>query len=136
MNSSLRHMILVEYYSVLGNDATYRIALLLSRYALSVMEISNALKLSQSHVSHKLARLRKFDYVGHHRQGKNVFYRFSEPWRSMLLHADMMWRRLNPEHKGELHADAERLQKLLGDELTERTIHPIITGPPPAAMEA
>jgi DNA-binding transcriptional ArsR family regulator len=129
------HMVLVEYFSVIGNDATYRIAMLTARYAISVTEIAEALKLSQSHVSHKLARLRKFGYVGSHRNGKNVFYRFTEPWRSVLLHADLMWRRLNPEYKNELHVDMERLQKMLGDDLSEREIHPIITGPPPVATQ-
>jgi DNA-binding transcriptional ArsR family regulator len=133
MSSKPRHMMLVEYYAVLGNDATYRIALLLSRYALSVLEIADALKLSQSHVSHKLARLREHNYVSFHRQGKRVFYRFTEPWRSILLHSDIMWRRLNPEYKWECQADVERLGKLVGEELPDREIHPIISGPPPIA---
>jgi DNA-binding transcriptional ArsR family regulator len=128
-------MMLVEYYSVIGNDATYRIALLAARYAVSVMEISAALKLSQSHVSHKLARLRKFGYVSYHRQGKRVFYRFTEPWRSILLHSDLMWRRLNPEYKTELIGDYERLLKLVGGDLAEREIYPVITGPPPVVMD-
>lgn len=130
-----QHMVLVEYYSVIGNDATYRIAVLTSKYAVSVSEISEALKLSQSHVSHKLARLRKYGYVSHHRQGKNVFYRFTEPWRSILLHSDLMWRRLNPEYKSEMHADMERLHRMLEQALGDREIHPIITGPPPVVSE-
>ena len=133
LSSNLRHMMLVEYYSVLGNDATYRIALVLSRYALSVLEIADALKLSQSHVSHKLARLRDHGYVSFHRQGKRVFYRFTEPWRSVLLHSDQMWRRLNPEYKWECQPDMDRLSKLVGSELEDREIHPVISGPPPLA---
>jgi DNA-binding transcriptional ArsR family regulator len=126
-------MMLVKYYSVIGNDATYRISLLLARYALSVNEISGSLKLSQSHVSHKLARLRECGYVSHHRDGKRVFYRFVEPWRSVLLHSDLMWRRLNPEFKSEGLSDMERLRRVVGADLPEREIHPVITGPPPFA---
>ena len=129
-------MMLVKYYSVLGNDATYRISLLLSRYALSVMEVSSALKLSQSHVSHKLARLRECGYVSFHRDGKRVFYRFVEPWRSILLHSDLMWRRLNPEFKAEGQGDLTRLRSIVGNDLEEREIHPVITGPPPVAEVA
>jgi len=124
-------MQLVQYYSVIGNEATYRIALLLSRYALSVQEIANTLKLSQPHVSHKLARLRQFDYVSFNREGKRTFYRFKEPWRSILLHSDIIWRRLNPEFRAEGTKDMERLKEIVGDDLNDREIHPIITGPPP-----
>lgn len=123
-------MKLVQYYSVIGNDATYRIGLLLSRYALSVQEVSTTLQLSQPHVSHKLARLREFEYVSFNREGKRTFYRFKEPWRSILLHGDIMWRRLNPEFRAEGAKDMERLREIVTDDLADREIHPIITGPP------
>lgn len=123
-------MQLVQYYSVIGNDATYRIGLLLSRYALSVQEIANTLQLSQPHVSHKLARLREHGYVNFNREGKRTIYRFKEPWRSILLHGDIMWRRLNPEFRAEGTKDMQRLRQIVTDDLSEREIHPIITGPP------
>ena len=129
-------MTLVTYYSVIGNEATYRIALLISQYALSVQEIAAAVKLAQPHVSHKLARLRKHGYARNHRVGRRVFYRFNEPWRSILLHGDLMWHRLNPELASEGKADADRLRRLLGDELPQREIHPAITGPPTFPMAA
>jgi DNA-binding transcriptional ArsR family regulator len=123
-------MTLVTYYSVIGNEATYRIALLISRYALSVQEIAAAVKLAQPHVSHKLARLRQYGYARNHRVGRRVFYRFNEPWRSILLHGDLMWHRLNPELPLEGRGDLTRLRAVLGTELATREIHPAITGPP------
>jgi hypothetical protein len=128
-------MLLVTYYSVLGNESTYRIGLLLSRFALNVKEISTALGLSQPLVSHKLARLRKHSYVSHNRVGKCIIYRFTEPWRSILLHSDIQFHRLNPEYAAEGKRDLETIQKMLGPELEERMIHPLITGPPPKALD-
>jgi DNA-binding transcriptional ArsR family regulator len=126
-------MLLVTYYSVIGNEATYRIGLLLSRYALSVTELCRALKLSQPHVSHKLARLREHGYVNNTREGKRVIYRFKEPWRSILLHGDINWHKLNPEYASEGRADLKRLEEILNGELTSREIHPVISGPPTPA---
>jgi len=123
-------MKLVEYYSVIGHEATYRISMLLARYALSVQEIANALELTQPHVSHKLARLRQFDYVNCNRQGKRSFYRLKEPWRSILLHSEVMWHKLNPEFADEGAADLQAIEKLLGAELEDRKIYPVITSTP------
>ncbi|MBN2083396.1 helix-turn-helix transcriptional regulator [bacterium] len=123
-------MKLVEYYSVIGHDATYRICILLAHYALSVQEIANALNLSQPHVSHKLARLRQFDYVNFNRQGKRTFYRLKEPWRSILLHGNVMWHKLNPEFSDEGSTDLLAIKKILGQELDDRTIYPVISSTP------
>lgn len=128
-------MLLVTYYSVIGNESTYRIGLLLSRYALNVKELSTALNLSQPLVSHKLARLRKHGYVRNNRVGKCIIYRFAEPWRSILLHSDIQFHRLNPEYAAEGRRDMDTLRKILGAELDERQIHPIITGPPPLPID-
>ena len=128
-------MLLVTYYSVIGNESTYRIGLLLSRYALNVKELSTALDLSQPLVSHKLARLRKHGYVSHNRVGKCIIYRFAEPWRSILLHSDIQFRRLNPEYAAEGKRDMDMIRKILGAELEERQIHPVITGPPPLPVD-
>jgi DNA-binding transcriptional ArsR family regulator len=123
-------MLVTTYYSAIGDEVTYRIGLLLTRYALSVNEISAALKLTQPHVSHKLARLRKLGCASCRRDGKRVIYRFTEPCRSILLHGDINWRKFNPEYASQWKGDLETLQKLLGDEINERTIYPVITGPP------
>ena len=123
-------MLITTYYSVIGDEVTYRIGLLLSRYALSVKEVGDAIRLPQPHVSHKLAKLRKHDYVHFHRDGKRVIYRFAEPWRSILLHGDINWRKLNPEMASAWTKDIALLTEMLGDELETRAVHPVITGPP------
>ena len=123
-----RHMLITTYYYVIGDEVTYRIGLLLSRYALSVSELCDALQLQQPHVSHKLAKLRKHKYVSFHRDGKRVIYRFTEPWRSILLHGDINWRKLNPEYANVWSRDLDQLAAILGDRAEDREIHPVITG--------
>lgn len=119
-------MLITTYYSVIGDEVTYRIGLLLSRYALSVKEIGTALELPQPRISHKLAKLRKHGCVAYQRDGQRVIYRFIDPCRSILLKGDANWRRHNPEYGNRWKADAERLQAVLGDDLPERMIHPVI----------
>ncbi len=119
-------MLITTYYSVIGDDVTYRIGLLLSRYALSVKEIGEAIGLPQPRISHKLAKLRKYGCVNHERHGQRVIYVFKEPCRTVLLRGDINWRKLNPEFAGKWEGDLEKLQKMLGDDLEGRTIHPII----------
>ena len=121
-------MLITTYYYVIGDEVTYRIGLLLSRYALSVSELCDALQLQQPHVSHKLAKLRKHKYVSFNRDGKRVIYRFTEPWRSILLHGDINWRKLNPEYANVWMRDLDQLNTMLGDQAEEREIHPVITG--------
>jgi DNA-binding transcriptional ArsR family regulator len=123
-------MIITDYYGVVSDELNYRIGLLISHYALNVKELYTVLRIPQPHVSHKLARLRRHDIVSFNRVGKKVFYRFRDPWRSMLLHGDYNWRRLNPEYATLWHDDFERLKKLLGAELEQRVIYPVIAGPP------
>lgn len=123
-------MLITTYYSTIGDEATYRVGLLLSRYALSVKELSSSLMMSQPHVSHKLAKLRKHDYVSRYRDGRRVIYRFKEPWRSIILHGDLNWRRLNPEYSSVWSKDLQRLSEILEAQLDERVIHPVITGAP------
>lgn len=128
-------MIITEYYGVVSDELNYRIALLISRYALNVKELYTVLRIPQPHVSHKLARLRRHEFVSYNRVGKKVFYRFRDPWRSMLLHGDTNWRRLNPEYASLWQDDDKRLKQLLGAELEKRTIYPVVTGPPGQTME-
>lgn len=128
-------MLITTYYSVIGDEVTYRIGLLLARYALSVQEISQTLGLPQPQVSHKLAKLRKHDCVTTRREGKRVFYRFREPCRSILLDGDYNWRKLNPEFGSMWQKDHEQLAALVGDELERRMIHPVIDGSPSPARK-
>ena len=119
-------MLITTYYSVIGDEVTYRIGLLLSRYALSVKEIGDALILPQPRISHKLAKLRKYGCVNFQRDGQRVIYRFIEPCRSILLKGDANWRRYNPEFSSRWKGDLEHVRELLGDEIDERVIHPIV----------
>jgi hypothetical protein len=123
-------MLITDYYGIISDELNYRIGLLLSRYALNVKELYTVLCIPQPHVSHKLARLRKYDCVSFNRVGKRVFYRFRDPWRSILLHSDYNWRRLNPEFVAAWREDFERLKQLLGGELEQRMIYPVVAGPP------
>jgi len=108
----------------MGDELTYRIGLLISRYALSVKEIGHALQLEQPRVSHKLAKLRKYGCVGFEREGQRVIYRFEEPCRTVLLKGDFLWRRLNPEYCHKWNSDIDKLYELLGEDLDERLVHP------------
>lgn len=119
-------MLITTYYAVIGDDITYRIGLLLSRYVLSVNELSSALDLPQPRVSHKLAKLRKYGCVSHEREGQRVIYRFNEPCRTILLKGDKTWRRLNPEFNDRWMDDIKHVEKALGDEITQREIHPLV----------
>ena len=127
----LRDMLITTYYAVIGDEITYRIGLLLSRYALSVKEICSAIELPQPRVSHKLAKLRKYGCVSYQREGQRVIYRFNEPCRTILLLGDDTWRRLSPEYKNKWKSDHERLIKEIGDELKSRVIYPVVENSKP-----
>jgi len=119
-------MLITTYYAVIGDEITYRIGLLLSRYVLSVNELSEALELPQPRVSHKLAKLRKHGCVNHERDGRRVIYRFLEPCRTILLRGDLTWRRLNPEFGSRWVEDLNRLKAAIGDGLDDRLIYPLV----------
>ena len=123
-------MLITSYYAVIGDEVTYRIGLLLSRYALSVKEIGLAIQLPQPRISHKLAKLRKHNCVNYQRQGQNVIYCFRESCRTILLVGDMNWRRLNPEFASRWAQDLERLEFCVGqEELRRKLIHPVVEAP-------
>lgn len=119
-------MLITTYYAVIGDDITYRIGLLLSRYVLSVNELCHALDLPQPRVSHKLAKLRKHGCVSHEREGQRVIYRFNEPCRTILLKGDYTWRKLNPEFNDRWSDDLRNINKTLGEGLAQRVIHPVV----------
>jgi DNA-binding transcriptional ArsR family regulator len=114
-------MLICTFYAAVGDEITYRIALLLSRYRLSVKELVNALDLRQPHVSHKLAKLRKYGCVLHKRIGRSVFYEMQEPCRNIIVYGDALWRELRPEHQRRWNDDIERLKAYV-DNIEERTL--------------
>ncbi|MCD6118948.1 winged helix-turn-helix transcriptional regulator [bacterium] len=108
-------MILISsFYSAIGDEITYRIALLLARYRLSVKEIVAALDLEQPHVSHKLAKLRKYGCVINTREGRSVYYELQHPCRDILLSGDKLWRNLRPAYETKWDEDLARLKKIVG----------------------
>lgn len=113
-------MLICSFYSAIGDEITYRIAYLLSKYRLSVKELVEALNLKQPHVSHKLAKLRKYGCVNHIRVGRSVFYELQHPCRAILLNGDELWRNLRPEYAQKWLEDIERLSKHVSN-LDERT---------------
>ncbi len=113
-------MLICDFYSAIGDEITYRIAYLLSKYRLSVKELVEALNLKQPHVSHKLAKLRKYGCVNHIRVGRLVFYELQHPCRTILLNGDELWRDLRPEYAHKWLGDIERLNKQVPN-LDERT---------------
>ena len=115
-------MLICTLYSAVGDEVTYRIALLLSRYRLSVKELVEALELRQPHVSHKLAKLRKYGCVSHKRAGRSVFYEMQKPCRDIIMAGDALWRELRPEHKREWKEDLDRLQGCVSN-LAARTLN-------------
>ena len=128
-------MLITTYYAVIGDEITYRIGLLLSRYVLSVTELSAALELPQPRISHKLAKLRKHGCVNHERDGRRVIYRFLEPCRTILLRGDLTWRRLNPEFNSRWQDDQRRLARILGSEINDRLIYPLVEDLPNGMMD-
>lgn len=112
-------MLICSFYSAIGDEITYRVALLLSTYRLSVKELVEALNLKQPHVSHKLAKLRKYGCVNHVRVGRLIYYELQQPCREILLSGDELWRELRPEYVHEWKDDIDRLKKCVPN-LNER----------------
>ena len=119
-------MLIYEFYSVIGDEITYRIALLLARYTLSVGEISRALNLPQPQTSHKLAKLRRHECVSFYRSKQRVLYSLRDPCRTIILRGDKLWRQLKPEFRNIWSKDLARLKEMLKKELDARVLTPIV----------
>jgi DNA-binding transcriptional ArsR family regulator len=65
---------LTEIFRVLGDPTRVRILDVLSRSEVCVQDLANALRLSESAVSHQLRLLRSARIVRARRAGRNVFY--------------------------------------------------------------
>lgn len=65
---------LTEIFRVLGDPTRVRILDVLSRSEVCVQDLANALRLSESAVSHQLRLLRGARIVRARRAGRNVFY--------------------------------------------------------------
>ncbi|AWI34196.1 ArsR/SmtB family transcription factor [Helicobacter apodemus] len=69
---------LAELFKIFGDSSRIRILSLLQQEKLCVNEISFALNLSQSAVSHQLRILRHARLVRYQKQGKEVFYELDD----------------------------------------------------------
>lgn len=108
-------MHIYELYSALGDEITYRIAILLAQYRLSVGELVGALDLKQPHVSHKLAKLRKYGCVAAVREGRQVFYEMRRPCKSIVIAGEDRWKEMHPGCEAIWADDIKRLNAAVKD---------------------
>jgi DNA-binding transcriptional ArsR family regulator len=97
--------------AALGDPLTLRIALLIARHSLAVMDIAAVLDVPQPRISHKLAKLRKYELVASEREGRRVYYRLVEPFATLLFNMEQQLFELRPELVRILRNDIERLGK-------------------------
>ncbi|MFW6315279.1 MAG: ArsR/SmtB family transcription factor [Desulfohalobiaceae bacterium] len=76
---------LAGVFKVLGDSTRLRILLALSRTELCVCDLTRALDLNTSAVSHQLRLLRAAKLVKYRREGKNVFYSLDDQHVQTLL---------------------------------------------------
>jgi len=69
---------LSELFKALSDETRTRILFLLSAGELCVCDLAELLEMSLPAVSHHLRFLRLMHLVGHHKEGKQVFYRLAD----------------------------------------------------------
>lgn len=108
MNITLRHA--TRDLRLLGDPSRVRILALLAGRELSVAELTQATRLSQSRVSAHLARLKEAGWVRDRRQGPSSFYRISFPAGA----PPASWRLMEPALRDpQVQEDARRLAGIL-----------------------
>lgn len=76
---------LAEFYKIFGDVTRIRILNALAEKEMKVGDISSALDMSQSAVSHQLNTLRKAKLVRQRREGKAVFYSLDDEHINAIL---------------------------------------------------
>ena len=76
---------LSEFYKIFGDETRLRILDVLLNKPLCVNEISEALDVSQSAISHQLKNLRSSNLVKTEKIGKNVYYAISDEHINIIL---------------------------------------------------
>ncbi len=76
---------LSEFYKIFGDETRLRILDVLLNKPLCVNEISEALDVSQSAISHQLKNLRSSNLVKTEKIGKNVYYAISDEHIKVIL---------------------------------------------------
>ncbi|MDR2828290.1 MAG: metalloregulator ArsR/SmtB family transcription factor [Acholeplasmatales bacterium] len=74
-----------ETFLILGNITRLKILYFLMNKQVSVNEISNALNISQSNISHQLKYLFMSNLVAYKKEGKKVYYTTSDSHVESLL---------------------------------------------------
>ena len=69
---------LVSFFKLLSTESRIKILLALSEVELCVCDLSAALNMEQSAISHLLSLLRKHRLVKYRREGKQLFYSLEE----------------------------------------------------------
>ncbi|MEX2365950.1 MAG: metalloregulator ArsR/SmtB family transcription factor [Pseudohongiellaceae bacterium] len=109
-----------KFYKCLGNDIRLRcLVLLVSREALCVCDIAEALCISQPMTSRHLARLRACNLVSDHREGHWVYYRLHtdlKTWQKNVLTATLKGVGVQAPYREDLQRlQALELNKRVGD---------------------
>jgi ArsR family transcriptional regulator, lead/cadmium/zinc/bismuth-responsive transcriptional repressor len=76
---------IAEFFKLLGDPTRLRIVYALAGGELSVTEVSDAIELSPSAVSHQLSLLRRARLVAARREGKQIFYRLDDDHVSTII---------------------------------------------------
>lgn len=75
----------VELFKLLGDSTRARMIFALARVELCVCDLSEALGMSESAISHQLRQLRYLRLVNYRREGRQVYYALSDPYLAKLL---------------------------------------------------
>ncbi|MHA2226681.1 MAG: ArsR/SmtB family transcription factor [Candidatus Hodarchaeales archaeon] len=78
---------LVEMFKLLSGETRIKILLALSESELCVCDLSEALEMNVSAISHQLKELRQGNMVTSRREGKNIYYSLEQHIMGLLMPA-------------------------------------------------
>ena len=107
-------MILAKFFAAIGDELTLRIAVLLATRRMAVHELAEILQISQPRISHKLAKLRKYNFVENERDQRCVYYTLSEPYAATIQAVLKRLGKLQPDYLFQLEADRLKLSSQAG----------------------
>ena len=74
-----------DFFKMFGDNTRLKIMLALQQSELCVMDIAEALSMTQSAISHQLKLLKQLDLVKTRRAGKTIFYSLADDHISSIL---------------------------------------------------